>query len=320
MLPTLPVREQLTDVRPTAVLHGMADLAEAAIAANIDLIDPRDVVLAASGRWTLGRSARNADLALDGPRGPHLAPEANRSGPTPATLVFSVGAIGAWVALGEMSPAPEDEHEHDRWLEALRERLEATWANQTEGPAAITWIVRCLGRDPFKRPLPRKVIAAPANRTPTLVVRTPIDPPLVQTLVAPPSPPRSEFPTSLALAAIVALGMSSCALGALVGRYWGLSAASPVLVTTPASYSPPPPAPIAAPLPPPPPAPLETPPVPAAPPKPKIARQPASAPAPAPATRPAPEPPAPEPPAPPAPPEPANPPRLDDLRSPWERR
>lgn len=300
MAPKLPVHDELTDVRPATILLLMADLAEAALSANIDLIDPLDVRMVGPSRVGLVRSAANATVALDDATAPAIAPEATRSGPTPATLSYAVGAIGAWAALGTLDPPPGDPAAHAEWLLAVTKQLAERFAGHPDAEATIGWIARCLQFDPFQRPQPRRIVAAPANRVPTPIVVPPTgDPAVLQTLATPHAERRADGSLFLVVGAALALGIASCTLGAVASHWWDEPPPATQVVVSPLA--------------------------------PRAAAAPAPAPAPepprpAPAPRASPRRPAPEPPPlllpaeepPPPPPEPVRTGPGSDLRNPWD--
>lgn len=232
----LPLQNLLDDTGPSAVLSLVGALAEAAMSSHVDIIHPADVVLAIGGRPGL-------QVAHDREPGETWAPEAERSGPTPGTLSFSLAMIGVIAALGSAEPAPEEDEEHEAWLRQLTSRLEIRWSGQPGASRAIELLARCLSRDPFARPRPHQLIEELGDPS-----RLPPAPPLLSEITAgtrsvrpitlsgvqPSSKPQSaSFLWMASVVALLAMAVALCTLGALVGKWIAVDPAPTVVLQPP---------------------------------------------------------------------------------------
>lgn len=223
---SLPSRGLLEDTSPDAVLSLLGALAEAAIAAHVDLVDFDDIVLTLEGRLDIVPGEQQVPTET-------WAPEAERSGPTLPTLSFSLAMLGVLAVLGSGSvdQAPDEEQAHKQWLGSLLERLEVRWRGEPGAVRALDWLARCLAFDPFARPRPRQVLEAFGDPK-----RLPPAPPALSILTAssrvtrqsalsgirsPPRPPAALFVWLTAILAVLSLTIATCTLGALV-RHWAL--------------------------------------------------------------------------------------------------
>jgi hypothetical protein len=133
---------------PALVLRQMAELTRQALAADSDTLEELELP--------------DDGLLIAAPEEPH-------SGPTPASLVFSIGAVGAAWALGPLGSPPAEPEAYRIWHEQLLERLRAAWGE--DGSEAVRVIGRCLQHDPFDRPHPKHLVAeldpswTPASRS-----------------------------------------------------------------------------------------------------------------------------------------------------------
>jgi hypothetical protein len=227
----LPIHNLLDRDSPGATLDLMRALTEAALTARVDLLHPSDVVLTLGGRPGLSVVDRREPCVT-------WSPEAARSGPTPATLSFSVAALGALAALGSVDQSPETPEEHRVWLEHLLARLEVRWAGNPGAARALEQIGRCLAHDPFSRPRPRQLLEqlGPAEAARTLVpTSTGLSSPSaglssltggsrsratssLTGLTASPVPASSQFAWVAAAMAVLALAMATCTLGTVLGK------------------------------------------------------------------------------------------------------
>jgi hypothetical protein len=182
---------------PAMVLRRMAELTRQALAADCDTLEelelPDDGLLIA-------------------------APEEPYSGPTPAALVFSIGAMGAGSVLGPLGSPPAEPERYHVWHQQVLERLESVWGE--DGSGAMRLIGRCLERDPFDRPHPRHLVAeldpswTPASRSRGYTFEP------AQSQTPRPVHPRAERGLSLLIwgmlaAAGLLLAIASLGLGAL---------------------------------------------------------------------------------------------------------
>jgi hypothetical protein len=237
----LPTHNLLERDSPGSTLDLMRALTEAALAARVDLLHPSDVVLASGGRPGLSVVDRREPCVT-------WAPEAARSGPTPATLSFSVAMLGVLGALGSVDQSPEPADEHHVWLEHLLARLEVRWAGNPGAARALDLIARSLAHDPFSRPRPRQLLEqlGPADPARTDGVRAEPARTLVPTstglssssaassslselsrarapnslsgITVSPVPTSSQFAWVAAVIAVVALAMATCTLGTVLGK------------------------------------------------------------------------------------------------------
>jgi hypothetical protein len=337
----LPIHNLLERDNPSATLDLMRALIEAAQAARVDLLHPSDVVLTLGGRPGLSVVDRREPCVT-------WAPEAARSGPTPATLSFSVAVLGVLAALGSVDQSPEPAEEHRIWLEHVLARLEVRWAGQPAGPRALDLISRCLAYDPFTRPRPRQLLEQLGHgesvRSEPMRTLVPTStgmssssaaisslselsrsraPSSLSGITLTPAPASSQFAWVAAVIAVVALAMATCTLGTVLGKL----AVSPALEPSPRVVVQPVPVPVVAePVVPSPAAvqvaepdeeTLRAAPQPKVAPQPKPRPQTRPAPAPGPAPGPAPSEPAPVAPEPPPAPAPTGG-ASNDLRDPWK--
>lgn len=149
---SIPLHELVGDNGPALVLDLIAGLVSAALAKNVAVLHPAEVAI--------GRGARvNLQLHRDLPPHPLTsAPELRSVGSSPATLVYAAGALGAMAALGQVSPAPNDEAQHAQWLRDLARRLASRWDAGAGTEEAIALVIGCLERDPTARPSPHGLL------------------------------------------------------------------------------------------------------------------------------------------------------------------
>ena len=154
MPPTsLPFQELMGDSSPAVVTELVSGLINAAQAASTDTIHPLEVVIGRGARVNVVPRAGLAPHALTS------AQELASSGPSPATMVYAVGMLGAMAALRDLSAPPREPRAYEQWLGNLARTLEQRWAEALGARAAIQLLVRCLAFDPGQRPSPQKVLA-----------------------------------------------------------------------------------------------------------------------------------------------------------------
>ncbi|MEQ1508133.1 MAG: hypothetical protein ABMB14_38240, partial [Myxococcota bacterium] len=147
MPPTsLPFQDLLGDSTPAVVTDLMSGLINAALAASADTIHPLEVVL--------GSGARVNVVPRPGllPHPFTSAPELSASGPSPATMVYAVGMLGAMAATRDLPSPPRDPRAHAGWLHDLSGKLRQRWGDDPGSHAAIHLLLRCLAFDPAQRP------------------------------------------------------------------------------------------------------------------------------------------------------------------------
>ena len=145
---TLPAGRPTGPLGPTETLALVGQVARAAIDAGAELLDAHQVQSGTDGRVVV-RAPTRVDARMQ-------APEATRTGPTPATLVFSVAMIGIGRVL-EVARVPELDDAHDAWLTGLKTGLRDAWG--ASGQAATDLLLQCLDRNPYERPHPHHLLS-----------------------------------------------------------------------------------------------------------------------------------------------------------------
>ncbi|MEZ4235186.1 MAG: hypothetical protein R3F59_03290 [Myxococcota bacterium] len=139
---TVPLR---TD--PHSVIALMAEVADAAFAADVQVVHPSELEVAENGAVTLHLAARRPERSASA--APELA-----VGPSDTSLSYAIAAIGVLSALGALEAPPDDPEQHRAWVEAIVDRLETQWAGRWGADQVIDWIARCLAYQPDDRPEP----------------------------------------------------------------------------------------------------------------------------------------------------------------------